>query len=268
MQKKLLPALLAVLTTGAGSLCAQTAPAAPAAAAAPTPAYTLTLTPALVSNYMFRGQRLSGFSAQPSVEFDQGDLGIGVWTNFPIRDDVPDTSDPEIDLYGFYNVKINDALSLAPGFTAYYYPNATTNNGFYRSTFEPNIALNYTVEGFKITPKLYYDFVLRGPTAEVTGTYAIPLKDMGTELDFTGQFGTYKYRDVARNGSPSTKQWGDYWLLGVALPFQINKDSKLTVGWAYAEGRNAFFKTGSTPKVGNSLAVGKSVFTVSYAWTF
>ena len=54
---------------------------------------------------------------------------------------------------------------------------------------EPNIALNYTVEGFKITPKLYYDFVLRGPTAEVTGTYAIPLKDMGTELDFTGQFG-------------------------------------------------------------------------------
>lgn len=268
MQKKLLLVLLAALTAGGASLRAQTATATAPAPAAPTPAYTITLTPALVSNYMFRGQRLSGFSAQPSVEFDQGDLGIGVWTNFPIKDDVPDTSDPEIDLYGFYNIKVNDACTVAPGFTTYWYPNATTSNGFYRTTFEPNFALNYTVQGFKITPKVYYDFLLKGPTWEATGTYAVPLKDVGSELDFTAQFGTYKYKDVARDGNPRTKAWGDYWLVGVAMPFQINKESKLTIGLAYSEGRNAFFKTGTFPKAGNSLAVGKSVFSVSYAWTF
>jgi len=270
MQKKLLLVLVAALTAGGVSVRAQTPPApAPAPGpAAPAPSYSLTLTPALVSNYMFRGQRLSGFSAQPSVEFDQGDLGIGVWTNFPIRDDVPDTSDPEIDLYGFYNIKVNDAISVAPGFTTYWYPNATTNNGFYRTTFEPNFALNYTVEGLKLTPKVYYDFLLKGPTWEITGAYAIPMKDVGSELDLTAQFGTYKYTDVARNGSPSTKQWGDYWYVNAAMPFQISKQGKLTIAFGYAEGRNAFFKTGNTPKVSNSLAQGKSIFSVSYAWTF
>jgi uncharacterized protein (TIGR02001 family) len=266
MKNKLLPVLAAALTTGfAGVSRAQTAPAPMPAAA---PSYSITATATLVSNYMFRGQRLSGFSAQPAVEFDQGDLGVGLWTNFPIKDDVPDTSDPEIDLYGFYNLKVNDATSVVPGFTAYWYPNATTANGFYRSTFEPSVAVNYTVAGFKLTPKVYYDFMLKGPTWEATGTYAVPLAEVGSELDFTAQFGTYKYTDVARDGSPKTKAWGDYWLVGVAMPFQITPAQKLTVGFAYTEGRDAFAKTGTFPKAGNSLAVGKGVFSVSYAWTF
>jgi uncharacterized protein (TIGR02001 family) len=268
MQKKLLLALLSALTAGAISSRAQTAPAAPAAPAAPTPAYTITATGTLVSNYMFRGQQLSGLSAQPAVEFDAGNLGLGVWTNFPIKDDVPDTSDPEIDLYGFYNITINDKTTVVPGFTYYYYPNTTTSNGFYRGTFEPSLALNYTFEGLKLTPKVYYDVVLKGPTWEITGAYALPLKDMGTELDFVATAGTYKLTDVANGGSPSTKAWGDYWLIGVTAPFQITPASKLTIGWAYTEGKNAFFKTGTTGKVGNSLAVGKGVFSVSYAFTF
>jgi uncharacterized protein (TIGR02001 family) len=264
MKNKLLLVLTSALTALAGSSHAQTAPAP----AAPAPSYTITATAAVVSNYMFRGQRLSGLSAQPVVEYASGDLGIGVWTNFPIKDDVPDTSDPEIDLYGYYNVKLNDAATLVPGFTYYWYPNTTTSNGFYRSTFEPSLALNYTVEGFKLTPKVYYDFMIKGPTWELTGFYAVPLKDLGSELDFTATFGTYKYTDVARDGNPSTKAWGDYWLVGVAMPFQISPTQKLTIGWAYTEGKNAFFKTGSAPKGGNSLAVGKGVFSVAYAWTF
>lgn len=264
MNNKLLLVLSSALTMALVSPSrAQTAPA-PAA----TPAYTVTLTGTVVSNYMFRGQRLSGLSAQPAVEYASGDLGVGVWTNFPIKDDVPDTSDPEIDLYGYYNVKVNDQVTVVPGFTYYWYPNATTANGFYRSTFEPNIAVNYTIGGLKLTPKLYYDFMLHGPTWEATAFYAIPLKDVGSELDFTATFGTFKQTDVARDGNPSTKAWGDYWLVGVAMPFQLAPNQKLTVGLAYTEGRNAYFKTGTFPKAGNSLAVGKSVFSVSYAWTF
>jgi hypothetical protein len=115
---------------------------------------------------------------------------------------------------------------------------------------------------------VYYDFVLKGPTWEITGAYALPLKDVGTELDFTATAGTYKVTDVANQSNPSTKAWGDYWLVGVALPFQITPASKLTVGWAYTEGRNAFFKVGTFGKVPNSLAVGRGVVSVSYAFTF
>jgi hypothetical protein len=130
------------------------------------------------------------------------------------------------------------------------------------------VALNYTIGGVKLTPKYYYDVVLRGPTYELTSAYALPLKDLGTELDFTGQIGTYIQRDVANNTTPRAKAWGDYWLLGVSAPFQITKDSKLTVGYAYTEGRDAYFKQGSARKAPNSLAVGRGVVTVSYSYAF
>jgi hypothetical protein len=48
----------------------------------------------------------------------------------------------------------------------------------------------------------------------------------------------------------------------------VTKESKLTVGWAYTEGRDNFLKQGPSPKAANPAAVGRGVFTVSYAWTF
>ncbi len=68
--------------------------------------------------------------------------------------------------------------------------------------------------------------------------------------------------------TPKIKNWGDYWSLGVSLPFVVTKESKLTVGWAYTEGRDNFLKQGPSPKAANPAAVGRGVFTVSYAWTF
>jgi uncharacterized protein (TIGR02001 family) len=238
--------------------------AAPAA-----PSVTVTATASVVSQYMFRGQRLSTAAFQPSVEVGAGDFTGGVWLNVPFDGDkVPDSSDPEIDLYGSYTFKINDAASFVPGFTSYHYPKAPENAGFYRWTFEPNVAFNYTAQGFKFTPKLYYDTVLKGATFELTGFYAVPMKDIGSELDFTATAGTYKLKDVANETNPDVKAWGDYWLIGVALPFQINKEAKLTIGFAYTEGRNAFTKQGSFGRSPNSLAVGRGVASISYAYAF
>jgi uncharacterized protein (TIGR02001 family) len=265
MTKKLLIALLGLAAVGTASIRAQAPAAAPAG---PAPAYSLTATATAVSQYMFRGQRLGGPSWQPSVEFAKGDLTVGLWSNLPFKDKVKDVSDPEFDLYGSYTFAVNKDLSIVPGFTFYDYPKAPTNVGFYRSTFEPSVAVNYTIEGVKLTPKFYYDTVLRGPTYELTAAYALPLKDLGTELDFTAQAGTYIQRDVTNNATPRSKAWGDYWLVGVAAPFQITKESKLTVGFAYTEGREAFFKSGTSPKVTNDFAVGRGVVTVSYAYSF
>ncbi len=264
MTKKLLLALLSFAAVGTVTIRAQ-ASAAPAAAA---PAYTVTSTFSAVSQYMFRGQRLGGPSWQPSVEVAAGDFTAGLWSNFPFKDKVKDSSAPEFDLYGSYTLKVNKDLAFVPAFTFYDYPKAPTNAGYYRSTFEPSVALNYTVADVRLTPKYYYDVVLSGPTYELTAAYSVALKDLGTSLDFTGQIGTYRVTDAANNTTPSVKAWGDYWMLGVASPFQLTKESKLTVGFAYTEGRDAFFKQGNFPKGVNSLAVGRGVVTVSYSYAF
>jgi len=217
---------------------------------------------------MFRGQRLGGFSAQPAVEFDSGNLGIGIWSNFPIKDEVPDTSDPEFDLYGFYNITVNSATTVVPGFTYYYYPNAPTGAGFYRGTFEPSLALNYTVSGVKITPKVYYDFTLKGPTWELSGAYALPLKDLGTEMDFTATYGTYKVTDVVNQGSPSSKAWGDYWLVGVAMPFQITRRRSSPSAGPTRKAKTRSSRRVRRPSPPTRSRSAAAWVSVSYAYTF
>lgn len=217
---------------------------------------------------MFRGSHLDGPSFEPVVEVDYENLAIGVWTNFPIKDKVPGQSDPEIDPYGSYKIAINDSLNVQPGFTWYNYPNANESNGFFKSTFEPNIALNYTIAGVTLTPKLYYDVVLKGPTYEFTATYTVPLKDINSELDFTGTAGTFIVRNAVQDADPHFKNWGDYYLIGVAMPFQLTKAMKLTVGIAYTKGSNNFLKQGTDPKIVNTGAVGRGVASISLAYTF
>ena len=233
-----------------------------------SPGYSVTLTPTFVSQYMFRGVRLGGPSFEPSLELDSGPYAVGVWSNFPISDKVAGQSDPEFDFYGSYTYNASESISIVPGFTAYTYPNADKSAGFYKATFEPNIALNYSVGAVKLTPKIYYDAILQGATYEFTASFAVPLPDAGTELDFVGTVGTFKWTSAAEDSTPDVKNWGDYYLVGVSLPFQLTKNSKLTIGAAYTEGRNNYSKLGTAHKVANSAAVGRGVFTVSYAWTF
>jgi uncharacterized protein (TIGR02001 family) len=275
MKKTLLLVALAALAPGVATLSAQTpspaaaAPAAaPAAPAAPSgPSWVVT--GAVNSQYMFRGVRLGGPSFNPAVEYDNGDLAVGVWSNIPIKDKVKGQSDPEFDFYGSYKLElVKDTLNWQPGFTAYTYPNAKRADGFYRATFEPNVALNYTVSGITLTPKVYYDFVLKGPTLELGAAYTVPLKDMGTELDFVATAGTYKWTNAAPGQGADVKNYGNYVLGGVTLPFQVTKDSKITLGWAYTKGSDNFIKVGRTAKFENSAAVGRGVATISYIVTF
>lgn len=262
MKKKVFPTLV-VLTAGALTLPAQTAPAAEA------PSVSATLTPAFVSQYLFRGQRLGGFSFEPNIEVDYGHLGVGIWSSFPLNAKVRGVSDPEVDPYAYYTIKAGDTVSVVPGATLYTFPNADTSNGFYRTTFEPNVALPITLPGgVTVTPKVYYDVVLDGPTYEITGAYAVALKDIGSELDLTATYGDYVFKDAAKDASPAVKQVGTYWLVGAAMPFQITKEAKLTIGFAYTKGENASFKQAGAPQSANPLAVGRGVVTVSYAYTF
>ncbi len=220
---------------------------------------------------MFRGVKLGGAGFQPTLEYDYDVLAIGVWSNFPFDPSkVPGQSNPEFDFYGSYKFDVvKDTLNLQPGFTFYTYPRANRSNGFYKDTFEPNIAANYTAGAFTLTPKLYYDMVLKGPTVELNAAYAVPLKDAGTELDFAATVGSYKWTSAAPDQGADVKNYGNYWLLGVTVPYQIVKDTqKLSVGFAYTKGSDNYLKLGNTPKASNSGAIGRGVVTISYAITF
>jgi hypothetical protein len=235
---------------------------------APPAEFTVSAASSVVSQYVFRGERLGGPSVQPYVELGAANLTLGLWTNIPIRDKVAFTSDPEVDFYGAYDFKLTDRLSLTAGFTLYDYPNAPTDAGYYRATFEPNVALNYTVTGIKFTPKIYYDLVKRGPTYEVSAVSALPLARLGTELDFTGVVGTVDRRNVVNGASPRVKAYADYWLAGFAAPFQLTKESKITLGWAYTKGSNAYSKAGTLPQEPDPLAAGRGVVTITFAHSF
>jgi hypothetical protein len=286
MNVKYLAFIIGLLTAGAVSTRAQTAvtpapapaPAAPAAAAAPAaptpPSWSFTLTPTYVSTYMFRGQYLGGQSFEPSITASYGNLNLEIWANDPWNNQnkVPGQSDPEIDPQGSYTFTINDSLTIQPGFTWYTYCRAPTNQGFYRMTFEPNLAVNYTVDGVTLTPKFYYDVILHTATYEFDAAYTVPLKSIGSEFDFSGTVGTYYGTDVINTddvpNAKDTAAWGNYWLLGVSMPFTITSSVKLIVGWAYSQGTDAYTKTGSMPKAVNTSAVGRGTASVGIAWTF
>jgi uncharacterized protein (TIGR02001 family) len=229
---------------------------------------SLVVTSAVTSQYMFRGARLGGTSFQPSMEYGRGSIVAGLWTNFPLQDKVVGQSAPEFDFYGSYSLEVAKDMTVVPGVTFYTYPNAVKLNGFYKGTFEPNIAFNYTIGGLKLTPKLYYDLVVKGPTAELTAAFSVPLAAIASELSFTATVGTFKLTDYAPNNTPNIKNWGDYYLLGLAMPFQVSKTSKITVGWSYSAGSNNFLKQGSQGKTVNTAAIGRGFATVGYTITY
>jgi uncharacterized protein (TIGR02001 family) len=235
-------------------------------ATAPTASWTLA--PSVVSQYMFRGTKLGGPAFQPTVEFGYGAWTAGVWASVPLDNTVPGVSDPEYDLYGAYTMTVNDQVSVVLGATWYLYPEADTAAGFYEQTFEPSIALNYTVGGVRLTPKLYYDTGLEGATAELTAAYAVPLQKLGTELNFAATVGAFKWNNTVENASPAVRNWGNYWSAGVSLPFQLTANGKLIAGLAYHRGDDNFTKEGTAPKVENSAAVGRGVVSLAYSVTF
>jgi uncharacterized protein (TIGR02001 family) len=246
---------------------------APAPAPAPAPAAdsgTWVFTPTYVSTYMFRGVRLGGPSFEPSLEYDKGAGAIGLWTNFPLKDKVVGVSDPEIDLYGSYTLDgIKDTLSYTPGFTLYNYPNAKPANGFYKRTFEPSFAVNYTVGSFKLVPKVYYDFVLQGFTYELNASYALVLAE-GIEIDFAGTYGKYQWNASTPDVTPDIVNRGKYWLAGISVPYAVTKTSKVTVGLALTEGTDNTYEVDGTGtgRTDNTAALRKTVFSLSYAISY
>jgi len=202
------------------------------------------------------------------VEYDRQNLGVGVWANTPLTNKVPGQSDPEVDPYAWYRWPISEAVSLQPGATVYLFPRAEPANGFYRATVEPNLAVNVTTHGVTFTPKIYYDVALRGPTYELNAAYALPLKEIGSELDFYAAVGEYTWDASVARSQPRTRARGRYGSFTATLPFQISARSKIVASIGYVAGWDATLRAGGGPRVSNALAARRVVATLGYAVTF
>ena len=261
--------LLGALSGAAIILMSGVAPAQNAAPLPPPPSdLSITLTPTLVSQYMYRGMRYGGVSLQPNVDFRYGALNAGFWGSFPLNNKVQGMSDPELDLYGSYTRPLTARVAAVVGGTWYYFPRAETADGFYRQTFEPNFAFTYTIDGLRLTPKVYYDIVRDGFTAEVSAFYAYPLTRIGSELDFTAEIGSFEWRDALKGPLPATKQTGDYWSVGVAMPYQVTGNGMVTLGFAYVKGTGHTLKQGTAPRRQNPAAMGRGVVNLSFSLSY
>lgn len=128
----------------------------------PKPSYTLSANVYLVSDYLFRG--LTQTWGKPAIQggFDfvhESGVYVGTWASNVSGNQFPGGS-MEWDLYGGYNYKLNDDITLGAGVLYYYYPGAN----FQKSTAgAPNKSLN-TFEGnlsasWKwVSAKLSYSF--------------------------------------------------------------------------------------------------------------
>jgi uncharacterized protein (TIGR02001 family) len=273
MNNKNIALIVGVLSLGTLATRAQTTSASASTApvaTVPAPTLDVTLTPSYVSTYMFRGQRLSGQAFQPEVDATYGGLDVGVWSSMPISKSqkVEGQSDPEIDPYASYTYNLSEAISIQPGFTWYTYPTTPTKEGFYKATFEPNLALNYTLYGVKLTPEVFYDVILRGLTGQVAATYSVPVKDLASSLNFSASGGVFTDYNAVNHTPQNVQQGGKYWSAGVSMPFTVTKNSTLTFGWLYTKGYNGYYKEGGYAAFANPLTTGRGVFSASYAWSF
>jgi Bacterial protein of unknown function (Gcw_chp). len=228
---------------------------------------TWSVTPAFASEYLFRGTRVAGAAFQPSLDYSRGAFAAGLWSSAAFSDRGRGRADPEFDVYGTYSIS-NDArtLDVVPGFWLYTYPDADRRADRPSLTFEPSLAVNVHVAGIRLTPALYYDVTLEGATWEISAAFALPLKRLGTTIEFLATAGTFKWDNVA-DASPPTKNWGDYYTLGARIPVTLTARSQLALGLTHSLGRNHFFKQGTAPKYKNPDAGNHTAVTLSYTFS-
>ena len=227
---------------------------------------TTTLSTSFVSQYMFRGVRLGGASSQSYVESSYKNFTVGGWVNVPVIDKVIGVSDPELDVYASYAFNVC-GVGISPGVTTYICPNASTSDGSYICTVEPNLSLSYTIKGITLNPKMYYDIMMQGFTFEFNSAYSVPLNYFHTELDFVGTIGGYQWNNSVKNANPKVMNHGNYYLIGVNMPFNLNEHWKLVPSVAYTDSINNYFKSAGI-KSNNDAAVGRVVAGIALSYSF
>ena len=238
MRKSLL--LLAVIgTLGSQAVYADEA-AAPAAAAAETPAYTLAYNVGLYSQYIFRGltQTANKPAIQGGVDFTHSSgFYLGSWaSNVSWLEDAKstpgygyDNSSLELDLYGGYRGAIKD-VSYDVGLLQYVYPGTPVAGAARAETTEIYGSLAYKWVTAKlsvaVSDKVFANRDAAGTYyADLTANY--PLTDT---ITLTAHVGRQEYSGSPGGNSNDVYSYTD-WKLGASKAFA----NGVTVGAYYTD---------------------------------
>jgi uncharacterized protein (TIGR02001 family) len=253
-RKFIVAGLLAAALPGAA--LAEDAPKAPEPPKAP---YTLSANVYLVSDYFFRGitQTWGKPAIQGGFDFvhDSG-IYLGTWASNVSGNEYPGGS-MEWDLYGGYNYKLNDDITLGAGVLYYYYPGANFSKGTPAgadktpNTFEGNLSASWKWLSFKFS-YAFTDYFGAGTQTgfkdDTKGTYypelnaAYPLPWV-EGLSLVGHLGYTKYNEelaVANANGKTDPSYAD-WKLGLSYAW---KDG-WTVGAYYVDTTNKDYYKGA-----------------------
>ncbi|HKB92048.1 MAG TPA: TorF family putative porin [Opitutaceae bacterium] len=211
--------------------------------------YSATSDFSYVSEYVYRGIKRTSSALQPSVEVDlpntgQGDLDVGLWASQPLQNKrspySTEVEGNEVDVYAGYKVKVDDSLSFEAVTTYYWYPDAKksiTGVPVYqtRDSYEVGLGTTYRIFGLSPSIYYYYDLVRRAQTVEGAVGYNVPLKKLGTALDFNLFAGTQSARDAfPRVPGPAIHESYNYYGAELSVPYQLSEHAKVHAGVAYS----------------------------------
>ncbi len=233
--------ILALAAVSAGT-------AAYAAEAAKSNDVAFTLDVSYVSDYVFRGVKVSDSALQPSLEATYADFYAGAWHSNEISDNVGGTQD-ETDLYVGLKHKLDDTFSADVGVTRYLY-----NGGSQIDSSEVYVGINANV---LLSPSIYayYDFDNEVATYIGSVGYSLPIEAIKSSLDFSASVG---FVDI--NGGQEYL----YGVAGVAIPYKLSDTSTLTVGVDYIANDDDNIAGVQTLGGGNDTVVAKVGLTVTF----
>lgn len=224
---KKIATLLAVLAAG------YSAQAADATVSASKPAYTVTTDFTYASEYVFRGQKQSNAAFQASAEVGYKAIYAGVWANQPLRNGEGD----EIDFYLGYGFPLQNDWKIDTGLSSYSFPEFIKGSGSSRiATYEGYVGLTGgNFGGFTPSLYTYYDFKYDDVTVQGSIGYSLPIKQIGTSLDFAVTYGFSPNTGRFNSGVANNTYWG----AGVTVPYQLAANTKITGGLQYADADGA-----------------------------
>ena len=214
----------------------------------------LTVTPAVVSDYDFRGitQSAKDPALQVGVDWSTGPVHLGAWTSnidFSTPHGFYGSQHTELDLIGDYSFGSDQTVKYNTGIVYYLYPGQTDNNTpevwFMGSKGWFSATLHYSWDWFSLgnDPKRNEWY------AEANGTWPIGGKDSGFGLTAHygyngGEYFKATYKEFADYSIGLTKSLGNF---NLALKYISNDGPKLQIpGNILLNAKRAVFSVSTT----------------------